>query len=285
MEEWKEECQCGMHEPGVASARHRRTRFIRKLNAIVHKERHDRRQTATLCRRLLQWLAPLRSRFGCNVPFTLFVGVEVHWLRRRPTKSSVHVICVLMPPFHHLRRIGEVLYIPWVSAAVATSFRDGVRRAALCKVPRAVQRRALRSTACAPPALLAISSSVGFTRDDDARARGSGGRAPPPPSSETSRSAVRSGHSVVERIASAPVGCAPPPVTSYLLVLSRHVETSRVNRTVRVESRLSARCGSASVSRVVVILRLRLRRLRSVSWRRRSKIACVIIATSSVETR
>lgn len=179
MEEWKEECQCGMHEPGVASARHRRTRFIRKLNAIVHKERHDRRQTATLCRRLLQWLAPLRSRFGCNVPFTLFVGVEVHWLRRRPTKSSVHVICVLMPPFHHLRRIGEVLYIPWVSAAVATSFRDGVRRAALCKVPRAVQRRALRSTACAPPALLAISSSVGFTRDDDARARGSGGRAPP----------------------------------------------------------------------------------------------------------
>lgn len=166
------------------------------------------------------------SRFGCNVPFTLFVRDATRFsdsamtaaCRRRPTYSVRHVICVLMFLFHHLPERSDIANVAMHGASTyyystgvllgwATSFWG--RRAELRKVQEGVQRgeSCARPRASSRPAPLRLR----LNRFHSA-ARGSGGRAPPaPPSSHLETAAIlrplstlRS--SVVERIVSASVG-------------------------------------------------------------------------------
>lgn len=157
---------------------------------------------------------------------------------------------------------------------------------------RAVQRWALRSTACAPPAcvpFLAISFAVGFTRHD--RQRGVPEVAhlpPPPPSSETepvrgpqrplSRRAdcVGGGRLRVSQV----VALADDPSSSAICRRWYNaIEPHRRVRTLQSRFRFGSRSwwilgcvcdGHEQACRADDVV---------------SKIACVIIATSSGETR
>lgn len=142
-------------------------------------------------------------------------------------------------------------------------FAECAARAALCKVLRAVQRWALRSTACAPPARrpLAICPPSVSLATTGARVP-EVARLPPPPSSETEPLAVL-GRSVVERIASTTVGTAIRLLPPYLS-LSRHAatETARVNRLARVAAprifcrllfRFGSFCGNFAFATVTTI--------------------------------
>ena len=147
-----------------------------------------------------------------------------------------------MPPlFHHLRPIGTKLFKFCRCPAARPSGRPlfaGDKR--MRRAPsmqryvklRAVQRWALRSTACAlpssPPRCPPPRDFV-RRRFHSRLARGSGGRAPrllrrP----RRSRSAVRSGHSVVERIASAAVGSVPRLSLSSLMTRYRDMPLTRL---------------------------------------------------------